>query len=278
MYMMNYYYLTADKNPVGPLALEELCAKAESGQLSPTVLVAKEGAAAWLPLMQIAAEQGRVLKVEASPGTCPTCEQPFSILPDGALPLSCPHCGRAFRPIEGKENNLWYNFTLALRQYAKFTGRATRMEYWSFILFSNIVVFLANVLMHVMEAMNREWGIAEGIVSLVLMLLLLVLIIPSYAVMTRRLHDAGWSGKWVLAMLLCMLAVMGGLAGMLCSLDYEAVEFEEAFSQAAISWAIVAGVAYVAMAVIGLLCFVVSLFDSQRGANQYGPSRKYPMG
>ncbi|MBQ9834726.1 MAG: DUF805 domain-containing protein [Akkermansia sp.] len=275
---MNYYYLTPDKKPNGPMPLEELCAKAEGGQLSVSVLVAKEGDASWRPLAAVAAEQGMALNVAGGAGACPTCGQELSILPDGSLPLSCPHCGRAFRPIEGKENNLWYNFTLALRQYAKFTGRATRMEYWSFILFSNIVCFLANVLFHVMETMNSEWGIAEGIVSLVLMLLIFVLIIPSYAVMTRRLHDAGWSGKWVLAMLLCMLAVMGGLAGMLCSLDYEAVEFEEAFSQAAISWAIVAGVAYVAMALIGLLSFVVSLFDSQRGANQYGPSRKYPMG
>lgn len=277
--MMNYYYLTPDKKPNGPMPLEELCAKAENGQLSPTVLVAKEGDAAWRPLMKIAAEQGMELKAVGELCTCPSCEQQFSILPDGSLPLSCPHCGRAFRPTEGREHNLWYNFTLALRQYAKFTGRATRMEYWSFILFSNIVVLLVHVLAHVMEAIiDSEWGMMGAIVLVVLSLLMLLLMIPSYAVMTRRLHDAGWSGKWVLAMVLCMLAAMGGLAGMLCSLDYESAEFADAFTAAAVSWGVVAGMAYAAMAVIGLLCFVVSLFDSQRGVNKYGPSRKYPLG
>lgn len=275
---MNYYYLTPDKKPNGPMPLEELCAKVEGGQLSASVLVAKEGDASWRPLLKVAAEQEIELKVAGGAGACPTCGQELSILPDGSLPLSCPHCGRAFRPAEGREHNLWYNFTLALRQYAKFTGRATRMEYWSFILFSNIIVFLANVLLHVMETMNSEWGMAEVIVSLVLMMLLCVLIIPSYAVMTRRLHDAGWSGKWVLAMLLCMLVVMGGLAGMLCSMDYECAEFADAFTETAISWAVVAGMAYIAMAVIGLMCFVVSLLDSRRGVNKYGPSRKYPLG
>lgn len=275
---MNYYYLTAKKNLAGPLPLAELCAKAESGELSATVLVAKEGDTAWRPLMKVAADQGMELKVAESAGACPTCEQSLSILPDGTLPFSCPYCGRAFRPSEGRENNLWYNFTLALRQYAKFTGRATRMEYWSFILFSNVVCLIGQMMLPVAEALDsllEPWG---SVSLLVPMLVMLFLLIPSYAVMTRRLHDAGWSGKWVLALILCLLIAMGGFVGMLRTMDYEAVAFADAFPQTAISWGIVAGVAYVVMAVIGILCFVVSLFDSQHGPNKYGPSRKYPLG
>ena len=285
---MNYYYLTPENKPVGPIPLEGMCDMVEGGQLSASVMVAKEGDTAWRPLLTVAAEHGRTLTVEGAPGPCPTCGRVLQVQEDGTLPLSCPHCGRAFRPVAGKEQNLWYNFTLALRQYAKFTGRATRMEYWSFALFANVIIFPLNMVMQVFAALSEAVGEDDmfwsglTIVSLgVYILVALALTIPSYAVMTRRLHDVGWSGKWVLALVIAtatlMLSVAVGAAlfvvdNMESSLD------EPIFSTGVVAAIVVAIVSYLVIIGTGLLSFVLSFFDSKRGPNKYGPSRKYPLG
>lgn len=278
---MKYYYLTFDKKTCGPHTLETLCDMVAQKQLSAAVLVAKDGDAAWRPLLSVANENGLQLTMSDVPGACPSCNHRLSLMPDATLPHSCPNCGRAFRPAEGRENNLWYNFTLALRQYVKFSGRATRQEYWSFILFSNVMTFVANLIIQLLCVCSTSIEIfSVGLMLLMAACVLLVfyLILPSYAVMVRRLHDVGWSGKWVLAMVVSFLFVMVGFVGMMVSLDYEADAFTNAFTDASVSWAVIAGVSYVVMALISMLCFIVSLFDSQRGPNKYGPSRKYPMG
>ena len=249
---MLYYYLTPEKKHCGPLSLAELCAKAESGQLPPAGLVAKAGDAAWRPLSEVAAEQGIKCKAVPVAGSCPGCGQSIGLLPDGMLPLACPHCGHAFRPFEGREQNLWYNFTLAFRQYAKFTGRATRMEFWSFMLIFHIALFV--------------FPLAE-----------LIMLLPALAVTVRRLHDVGWSGKWVLAVVLCNLFAVVGLVGALSSLNDEYREFADFFTDAAVNGVALFVLSFLAVVAIGVLIFVLTLCDSQHGANQYGPSRKYPL-
>ena len=71
-----------------------------------------------------------------------------------------------------------------LSQYATFTGRASRPEFWWFFLFQILISLAASMLS---EAIN-------GLVALGLLL-------PALAVGTRRLHDIGKSGWWQLIML-----------------------------------------------------------------------------
>jgi uncharacterized membrane protein YhaH (DUF805 family) len=75
-------------------------------------------------------------------------------------------------------------------QYASFNGRARRSEYWFFLLFA-VLTYIAAV---VLDAV-----IGAGIFSVIALLGLLV---PSLAVMTRRLHDTGRSGWWQLISLI----------------------------------------------------------------------------
>ena len=71
-----------------------------------------------------------------------------------------------------------------LGQYATFSGRASRSEYWWFFLFQVIVLIIASVL--------------GDIVNL---LVSLALLLPALAVGARRLHDIGRSGWWQLLVL-----------------------------------------------------------------------------
>jgi uncharacterized membrane protein YhaH (DUF805 family) len=75
--------------------------------------------------------------------------------------------------------------TSCFRNFFEFKGRASRSEYWYFILFS----FLANMLANAIEAMAPADGALVGLVSL-------ALFFPSLAVLFRRLHDTDRSGWW----------------------------------------------------------------------------------
>lgn len=72
------------------------------------------------------------------------------------------------------------------QQYAGFTGRARRSEYWYFVLFTVLVYVAASVVDAVL-----------GIPVLTL-LAVLALLVPTLAVTVRRLHDTGRSGWWML--------------------------------------------------------------------------------
>lgn len=71
-----------------------------------------------------------------------------------------------------------------LGQYATFSGRASRSEYWWFFLFQVVVLIIASML----------GDVVNGLATLALLL-------PSLAVGTRRLHDIGRTGWWQLLLL-----------------------------------------------------------------------------
>lgn len=91
-----------------------------------------------------------------------------------------------------------------LKKYADFNGRASRAEFWSFLLFVTIVTFGA----HYIEGPDsRDAAVAMnmGIVELSVTLLFLL---PSITVGVRRLHDTGRSGWWMMLVYLPWLATL----------------------------------------------------------------------
>lgn len=80
-----------------------------------------------------------------------------------------------------------------LRNYAKFSGRASRSEYWYWML---AYILLMVPLSIVDERLNP--GTALGKMSVVVGIFSLVLLLPSLSVTVRRLHDIDRSGWWVL--------------------------------------------------------------------------------
>lgn len=84
--------------------------------------------------------------------------------------------------------NAWK--TVVLGNYATFSGRARRAEYWWFALAGVVVYVALNVIGSLSDGLNS----LTGLVGLVYWLGTLV---PSLAVAVRRLHDTGRSG-WML--------------------------------------------------------------------------------
>lgn len=81
----------------------------------------------------------------------------------------------------------WY--IKALKQYADFSGRARRKEYWMFVLFNIIFAFVLGFIDGLTGVYDAQtgYGVLGG-------LYILAVLIPSLAVTVRRLHDVGKSG------------------------------------------------------------------------------------
>ncbi|MBQ5710127.1 MAG: DUF805 domain-containing protein [Alistipes sp.] len=77
-------------------------------------------------------------------------------------------------------------FVKCLKQYADFSGRARRTEYWMFTLFNFIFSFVLGFVLAF---------IGLGFLGYIYTIAILI---PSLAVCIRRLHDIGKSGWWYL--------------------------------------------------------------------------------
>ncbi|MET7368302.1 DUF805 domain-containing protein [Streptomyces sp. NPDC005566] len=88
----------------------------------------------------------------------------------------------------------WY--LNVLKNYAGFSGRARRKEYWMFALFN---VIIAGVLLGIGAAIDTQ---------IPYIIYILAVIIPSLAVVVRRLHDTGRSGWWFL---ISFVPLVGGI-------------------------------------------------------------------
>ncbi len=84
-----------------------------------------------------------------------------------------------------------------LNNYANFSGRARRSEYWNFILFNLLVTSALGILLKAAGS-----SAFAGVITVVESLWSLALFVPSLAVCWRRLHDIGKSGaNWFLILI-----------------------------------------------------------------------------
>lgn len=80
------------------------------------------------------------------------------------------------------------NYTKVLKNYSDFSTRATRTEYWMFILINFLIMVCISI---VIGTVNKT---IESIVSALYGILV---IIPAIAVTVRRFHDISKSGWWI---------------------------------------------------------------------------------
>lgn len=93
--------------------------------------------------------------------------------------------------INGIRKGIKMNYYIGcLKQYAMFSGRARRKEYWMFVLFYTLFGFVFNILDALLET--------GGVLGL---LFALAHFVPALAVTCRRFHDTGRSGWWQLIVL-----------------------------------------------------------------------------
>ena len=123
----------------------------------------------------------------------PVCGRPAATYP---LDLPYPGCP----PIQAVER--------FFRNYATFSGRASRSEFW----WPTLMMGIAETVLGALAAASDI-----GIVGTMQGVLSLALLVPSLAVGVRRLHDINLNGAWLipfagLTVLGSVLSVMGAMA------------------------------------------------------------------
>ena len=79
-----------------------------------------------------------------------------------------------------------------INNYFNFSGRASRSEYWWFVLFS----FLLGVITGMVDIYLFGWELDDP--TWISDIASIALLLPSWGVWWRRLHDVGKSGWWTL--------------------------------------------------------------------------------
>ena len=112
--------------------------------------------------------------------------------------------------------NAYKNF---FKNYAEFTGRSTRPDYW-WVWLGNFIlsipfwiiyfytVFLSVVMDSVGETLSDTTSIFLGLVVIFYVIFFLAILVPTLALSVRRLRDAGF--HW--AFIFLRFAPMGGIA------------------------------------------------------------------
>lgn len=91
---------------------------------------------------------------------------------------------------------IMFYFISGIKKYVEFCGRATRKEYWMFVLF----YILFDIFFKLIDlSFGTEW------ISVIYSLLLLL---PLLGLSTRRLHDVGRSGWWQLLIFIPIIGIL----------------------------------------------------------------------
>ena len=90
---------------------------------------------------------------------------------------------------------------ICFNKFAVFSGRASRSEFWFFVLFG----FLGGIIAAIIDVMILGYPFEEnGPINLIFSV---ALIVPSISVAARRLHDINKSGWWQLL----WVTIIGGI-------------------------------------------------------------------
>ena len=157
----------------------------------------------------------------------------------------------------------WEYYKLCWRKYVKFSGRASRSEYWYFYLFNFLIGFIIGFISGFLGFFSPYLALPFNICSWIYTI---AAILPSWAVFVRRFHDIGKSAwlaftglfiflGWLLLTILLFIGVLSG------SIDVPDV--------------VGAGYAIISvllMLVVSIIWYIVfPCLPSLQGSNKYGP-------
>ena len=182
------WYFVKDGKPEGPVSAQDLARWVENGPLTPRTLVWRDGLNGW----QKAA-------LHFGPDATAPSDDPA---PQGDAAIAHNPLARERRGPTGKDGlyraaphrGFVAAILVCLRKYFAFSGRASRSEYWNFMLFCGLFGAIATMLDMIYFGspfqMSQSSPLYTGFSLLVF--------IPSLSVGCRRLHDVNRSGLWLL--------------------------------------------------------------------------------
>lgn len=112
--------------------------------------------------------------------------------------------------------SLGESLTSVFHNFATFTGRARRSEYWWFTICYYVIVFIFNFanLGFLLQVMSGEMSTADPSFTMLMMASVVIglgLFLPALAVTVRRLHDigkSGWNMLWAIIPIIGLIIVL----------------------------------------------------------------------
>jgi len=175
--MAKAWFHAAEDAQTGPVDADEIYRLIRNGNIKPDTLVWSEGMRDWEPA-KAHFETSRRFAPPSMPRNNPAPAPPRTPA-TGGLYAGAP--ARGFVEAIG----------ICLGRYFGFSGRASRSEYWYFILFG----VLTGIVLGIVDLMVFD---RNGIFTPLTSVLALALFFPNLAVGFRRMHDTGRTGLWVL--------------------------------------------------------------------------------
>ena len=110
-------------------------------------------------------------------------------------------------------------FIKCLKNYANFEGRASRAELWYFLLYWCVIYFFIIIIdgqigysfLNLEDLAYNEYlpiGKFYSNVGILVFLYRPLTLVPSFAVIVRRLHDLNMSGKWAYSFIIPPLGII----------------------------------------------------------------------
>lgn len=170
--------------------------------------------------------------------------------------------------------SFWGSFGHCMKNYCNFRGRATRTEYWGWVVVNALICWgLQLVALFASLGGGSNVYAAEAASDAVEGLWNLAVMLPALAVMGRRLHDVGWSAKQMLG------PIALGIVGLTLIIFGVGLEnFETGDEVVASMGAVYVGAALVVPAAIWQLVLgIASAFvRGTDGPNRFGGKRWNP--
>ena len=92
-----------------------------------------------------------------------------------------------------------YYLNVITKKYTEFKGRASRKEYWMYVLFGIVISIVLSIVDRILGlSTSRGFGLIGSLYSLAVLL-------PGLAIAVRRLHDTNKSGLWLLLILVPLI-------------------------------------------------------------------------
>ena len=137
-----------------------------------------------------------------------------------------------------------------LQKYAQFGGRSPRCEFWPFaLLHTGIAYFLL--------ALALRGSMLALLFGILAFAYAVALLIPSLAVLARRLHDTGRSAWWILIGLVPVASLILLVFALLPSQDANGYGSRPEHNPDVIRW--VVGIAGLALMVISVIMYSVAI-------------------
>lgn len=237
------WFYVKDDERVGPITEEEVNSLVIQGSVKPQTLVWSEGMENW-------EEAGAhfSFKSKAFPPEVPSRESAVGFnekSPEKNQMAASDDGLYAGAPSRGFLEAV----RVCLNKYATFSGRASRSEYWFFLLFTSIAAWTALFADSLLVSATRGGSYLYLIVTL-------AFIIPSAAAAFRRLHDTNRSGWWLGISAIWLIASVGLIV---IGLEMH-VE----------SLVVLAGLSYIGLLIYTVVIFVFTVQKGDLGPNRFG--------